>query len=307
MADVAGTTLAGSATGGGVVYVLTRGPSMLPAIIPTFAVRSGALSATLAAPTVAATGYVAPAAVITAALAAPTISMTGTVSLPVSGTIAATFATPTVSMTGTVGRASLYDPRLAWQSVVRAHGTPVGFTGETATLTTGTTYQISAEVKRVLDPTAAVTVYDGATPVTPTAIDYLFGLVTLPSAPAGAVTVDASYIPLVSVAEVREFTIKVATDLVRYDWHDTIDGARRLAGARWASAEFVALADAGVEPGDLVLIEIQAGGATEYFRAWCVVEAVSGDAAVDAVNNTTYSLSSSTRGALAARAFGWGS
>jgi len=97
---------------------------------------------------------------------------------------------------------------------VKLSGTSTAYTAEGATLVSGTTYRINTAAKRVLDPAAAITVKDAGTPLAADAftVDYLFGTVTLDSAPGGAVTVDASYFPLWAVAEGNAVSISCARD-----------------------------------------------------------------------------------------------
>ena len=77
--------------------------------------------------------------------------------------------------------------------------------GSTATALTalvmtrvGTTlvYYVTDRTKAWWDPNSPVVVYDGVTPITGCKIDYAGGYITLPSAPAGTVTVDCYTLPL---------------------------------------------------------------------------------------------------------------
>ena len=94
-------------------------------------------------------------------------------------------------------------------------GTAVAMTGEATTDLGGDVYQITDTTKRIIDPDTAITVYDGATPIADgsVTVDYLFGKFTLASTPAGAVTVDASYLPSYALAEVRSFEINATAEL----------------------------------------------------------------------------------------------
>lgn len=80
-------------------------------------------------------------------------------------------------------------------------------TGEATTNVTGNVYQVTSATKRILDPTVSVVVKDGGTPVSGVTIDYLYGKVTLPAPPGGAVTVDANWLAMLSVAEVRKASL----------------------------------------------------------------------------------------------------
>lgn len=76
----------------------------------------------------------------------------------------------------------------------------------------GLRYQVVDPARQVLDPGAAVVVYDGGVPLAPAAyvVDHLFGAVILAASPAGAVTIDASYLPRTRLARPRSFSISVS-------------------------------------------------------------------------------------------------
>lgn len=101
-----------------------------------------------------------------------------------------------------------------WKARIELSDTPAALSGEAMSVVSGTTYQITNAAKRVLDPFEPIVVYDGASPIASTdyAIDYLFGRVVLDSAPAGAVTIDATYLPLVQVGCAREFALNLENE-----------------------------------------------------------------------------------------------
>jgi hypothetical protein len=98
--------------------------------------------------------------------------------------------------------------------VVKVSGTSTVMTGEATSLVSGNTYRITNAAKRVIDPAVAVVVKDGGTPVTPTSIDYLFGAVTLPAPPGGAVTVDAAYLPIATLGDAKSIEVQLQSDLL---------------------------------------------------------------------------------------------
>lgn len=104
----------------------------------------------------------------------------------------------------------------AFTCVLKINGASTAFSGEATTNTSGNTYQITDSTKRVLDPAAAITVYDGGVPVAAAdvTVDFLFGKVTLSAPPGGAVTVDGSYLPLLSFAEVRGFEFAASGNML---------------------------------------------------------------------------------------------
>lgn len=105
----------------------------------------------------------------------------------------------------------------AWQAQVKVSGAPVVATGEATTSLGGGQYQVTNAAKRILDPSAAVVVKDAGTPVGATlwSVDRLFGVVTFSGyTPSGAVTVDASYVPVGAVGECTGVSISAKADLV---------------------------------------------------------------------------------------------
>ncbi len=81
-------------------------------------------------------------------------------------------------------------------SFFRSKGTSTLQTGEAMTRVGSTLqYYITDRAKAWWDPTKAVVVYDGVTPIAGCKIDYAGGYVLLPATPAGAVTVDVYTIP----------------------------------------------------------------------------------------------------------------
>lgn len=75
-------------------------------------------------------------------------------------------------------------------------------------------WRVTAGAKSWWDPSVAPVVYDGATPVTPVAIDYTGGRVLLGDVPAGAVTADFDYFAAAEVLGCQglDLSIKFATE-----------------------------------------------------------------------------------------------
>lgn len=103
----------------------------------------------------------------------------------------------------------------AFSAQVKVSGAAVAMTAEACSLVSGTTYQVTNTAKRIIDPTAAITVKDAgvAIPAANVTVDALFGRFTLLSAPGGAVTVDASYLPTATIAETKGVELNVSADL----------------------------------------------------------------------------------------------
>ena len=108
-------------------------------------------------------------------------------------------------------------PSAGFQVQVKVSGAAVATTGEATTSLGGGQYQITNAAKRILDPAVAVVVRDAGTPVGATlwSVDRLFGVVTFSGyTPSGAVTVDASYIPVAAIGEATAVSLKTMVDLV---------------------------------------------------------------------------------------------
>jgi hypothetical protein len=83
---------------------------------------------------------------------------------------------------------------------------------EATTLQEHNVYRITAAGRRLLDPTVAVVVDDGGSAIDAADvefIDYLTGKVYLvPTyAPSGAITVDANYLPVTTICDVKEYSV----------------------------------------------------------------------------------------------------
>jgi hypothetical protein len=87
-------------------------------------------------------------------------------------------------------------------------------TGSGTTLITGTTYRVTIAANRVIDPSVAVVVKDGGTPIATSGftVDYLKGEVTLTSPPAGVVTMDFKNLSMQPALEAKEFSISLVRD-----------------------------------------------------------------------------------------------
>jgi hypothetical protein len=108
-------------------------------------------------------------------------------------------------------------PSAAFNVQVKVSGAAVATTGEAMTSLGGGQYQITNAAKRILDPAAAVVAKDAGTPVSAAlwSVDRLFGTVTFSGyTPSGAVTVDASYIPVAAIGEATAVSLKTMVDLV---------------------------------------------------------------------------------------------
>ncbi len=197
-------------------------------------------------------------------------------------------------------------PQAGYAVVIEVGGTPTAVTGEATTNVTGNIYQITSTAKRVWDPTVAIVVKDGGTPVTPTTIDWMFGKVTLPAPPGGAVTVDVTYIPRLAVVLGKSMSLDVSTDALDASVFGSRDRTY-VAGLRTATCELSTYdvlttdLDSGGDTwtwrsksdGTLILVSIDTSGVgTEYIRFWSRVTAANLAAAVDSIITGDLSLQS---------------
>lgn len=92
--------------------------------------------------------------------------------------------------------------RAGFQVRLKASGAGVSMTAEATTAAGNIVYTITNTAKRVLDPTAAITVKNGGTPtVEAYTLNRLKGTITFGSASARTITVDGTYLPMTAIAE----------------------------------------------------------------------------------------------------------
>lgn len=177
----------------------------------------------------------------------------------------------------------------AFTATLKVSGSSVAMTGEACSLVSGTTYQVTDSTKRCFDTSSPITVYDGGVPIAAgnVTVDFLFGKVTLSAPPGGAVTVDAAYVPLFSMAEVRSFEINLSTAMLDDTVCTSTTAVRsRTAGLSDASGTVTGLdvlttdLDSGagsVKPltifqaGTYTLLEVDFATGNS-FRAWVVLD-----------------------------------
>ena len=117
---------------------------------------------------------------------------------------------------------------VGFTSSIKLSGTPTAMTAEPCTSLTSTTYRVTSATKRHLDPSAAMIVYDGGVAIAfaSVAVNCATGIITLSAPPAGAVTIDANYLPMLSMADVRGFEINIGGDLLDSTVMDTTTTSR---------------------------------------------------------------------------------
>lgn len=107
----------------------------------------------------------------------------------------------------------------AWQAQVKVTGAAVAVTAEATTFLTGKRYQVTNAARRIVDPTATVTVKDNGVTVAAAnilAVEHLFGIVEFVGGytVTGPVTLDFSYLPTYQVAECNSITLSMSRELV---------------------------------------------------------------------------------------------
>lgn len=111
---------------------------------------------------------------------------------------------------------AVYKGYAGYQAKIKRVGTPTGMTAEATTFVSGKTYQITNAAKRVIDRTAAITVFDNAVNHTADveSIDYLFGKITFKPTytVVGPVTITGSYFPTSEICKARSYTLTQTAD-----------------------------------------------------------------------------------------------
>ena len=152
-------------------------------------------------------------------------------------------------------------------ATIKKTGTATTMTSQAMSLVSGKTYQISDPTKRVISFADSLNVFDNGVDQTANviSIDYLSGLVTFASgyAVTGPVTITGKYLPLVTVAKAKSFTLTQTAaeeDASNYDDARTNGGWKTIQeGLKTVSLELggiynVANGSAGQLAADTVLV-----------------------------------------------------
>lgn len=218
-------------------------------------------------------------------------------------------------------------PTAGYLVQLKVGGTSTAMTGEACSEVDAgppAIYRVTDAVKRVLDPDVAVTLYDNGVEVNAQdyAVDYLFGTFTIGVAVTGPVTVDANYIPLLTVAEARSITINMSAA--------ELDAS--VMGEAFSKFELgQATAEGSIESLNPVDTDMDSGGGTttfqdtlrgrsflllqaeiqsEYFRSWVKLPSAPQEASNDSLYSNTLNWKSSLKRALGRTevvCFDWGS
>lgn len=176
------------------------------------------------------------------------------------------------------------------KALVKVSGTSTAMTAE-ATTNTGDnkTYQITATAKRVIDPTATITVkVGGITTAESYTLNRLVGKITFALVDAGraAVTVDGNYLPMSNAAQAKEYSWTLeaenAEDTEFQDvWKTRVQALLNFSGSlgKWyVDGYFI---DA-LRNDDIKMLEIYADNSVNPdVRAWVRLTSAVGSASVD--------------------------
>lgn len=209
-----------------------------------------------------------------------------------------------------------------YNSTLKMIGTTTVTTAEPFSLVSGKTYQVVNTAKRIIDPAVAVVIKDNGVAVLAAnilSIDYLFGKVTFVASytPTTPITADYSYLPVVAIAEARNFKLAVKNKLLDKTSMDSAGIKQRAKGVKEATGSFGSLTmlTATVGAGTLLslttarttmLLEMNLGVGNK-FRVWTYIESQEVTLKPDAIIESGFSWTSMAKNAAASEAsFGWG-
>lgn len=186
---------------------------------------------------------------------------------------------------------------VGYKSRVKVSGTAVNITAE-ATTDAGDhkSYQVTNTARRVLSPTAAITVKsDGTTVSSGYTLDRLTGTVTFAVArgAAEAITIDGAYLPVSDVALARSYSYELSAGMLDAStFVDSADGwMRKAQGQLDVSGSIGNLHDAAdslfrdaLRSGSLVVLSFYPdASSTPSLIVWARFEKVTDDSAMDAL------------------------
>ena len=186
-------------------------------------------------------------------------------------------------------------------------GTSTTLTGESADEVgaTGSRFQVTDVTKQILSPAATVVGKDAGVGAALDTVDYLFGTVDFTSSPAGAVTVDADYLPRFEVGTVTDFSISLSSDILDTSTMDGETFRNKISGLVDLGGSLTLLEtpnqdyDTGggeiklydlLSDGTPKVLEIDFPDTTEALRAWIVIESYENTGAVDGLVETSISF-----------------
>lgn len=197
----------------------------------------------------------------------------------------------------------------AYNTLVKLSGTPTSVTGE-ACSGSGTTWQITSASKRVLDPSVTPDWYDNGVAIVTgdiVSVNYLTGTVVFTGSKTGPITVDATYLPMLTIAQARSVDVTVTSDdldtsVFGSQWKTRIQGLKEAKG----KLESLDLMNTDIDPGagsqtlqdiftngtQVVLEVLPDGTTTNPMLFWSVLLTTEEASAVDALVVNTAEFSS---------------
>ena len=161
---------------------------------------------------------------------------------------------------------------------VRVSGSPLTLTDEATSTADDLTFQITDAAKRVLDPTADITVNVDGVAADPSTykLNRLDGSVTFKTAQTGAtVTISGQYLPLSDVAEAHEFSYALEANNEDVSTFQS-DYVKKEQTTKDFTAELAAWHDVNVDVfveairgGRIMVLEFYVNGVLDI-RAWCL-------------------------------------
>lgn len=214
-----------------------------------------------------------------------------------------------------------------YQASLKVSGVAVPVTNEACAFVSGSNpnklYRVTNTARRIWDPTAAITVKDGGVTVSAAlyTFDYLFGFIQFAGyTQTGAITVDGSYLPVASVAEVSSFKFSGSANLADVTSFDSAGYRAKLATLKEGSGDFMAYSSplSDIDPvtggvqtlysvltgGTPKLLEVNFGAGASILRAWVMLKELGVDVAIDGVVESTWSYETAPQRAGASVAFG---
>lgn len=216
-------------------------------------------------------------------------------------------------------------PVAAYANTVKVAGSSVVMTGEACSLIATKTYRVTASSKRVLDPATAVVVKDGGVTVAASnyTLNHLFGVVVFGASytVSGSITIDGAYLPMLTFAEVREFSLSAQGSLADSTTLDSAGYAAKALTLKDFTASVTSLQSALYDndggagsavvadlhaAGTPVLIEAGAGG--YLFRGWAIIESFEEKGSGEGLVELSLSLQGTAIATPAGGSvsFGWG-
>ena len=196
-------------------------------------------------------------------------------------------------------------PVAAFGSTISVTGASTPDTGEACAHVSGSgssrLYQVTSTAKRVWDPSVAVTVKDGGTPVT--AADYVFNSLagTIQFAgytPSGSITLDGSYFPIYPAALANKFDLDIKATLVDTSNFDGSGAVERyptlsdFSGTLHVLEDMLTVLDSGsltwesimaAKTPVVIAVHFGTSAAPLWFKGWAILESTKVSAAIAGV------------------------